>query len=299
VIEGRAQPTRRVVTDRAITRETGLYVVRVRRPVKVLHMTAIAICRRPFEAASNVACCACERGMHSRQSKACELQVVELCVEPGISRMAGLAGCGEVQGFVIRLRGLLIVGCMTGKAGCGKACELAHRFSFVAVSALQQGVCTQQWKAVLMLLDLLGLDLPALHRVTLLTIGPELAPVDICVAIRTTHAHVGKDKIGMAPYAVHFFVHPSQRVARPVVVKLRNVADGLPASIGMAVLAGNVDGAMRVPPGLLIRLRQRRHLPDDCDGQEQEHEANVSCRVHGTHIPSGFQLLGWRQEKII
>jgi hypothetical protein len=169
----------------------------------------------------------------------------------------------------------------------------------VTVGALQQRVGTQKREAILMLLDLLRLDFPALHRMTLLTIGAELAAVDIRVTIRTSQAHVGKDKIGMAPYAVHFFVHPAQRVARPVVIKFRNAANWLPACIRVTVLAGYVDGAMRVPAGLFICLRQCRHLPHGRDGQEQEHEPNVSCRAQRTQVPFNFQLRGWRQEKII
>jgi len=270
------------MTQGAITWESGLDVVRVRRPIVGLHMAAIAIRGSPFEAASNVTCGAFERRMYSRQRKAREFQVVELCPKPGISRVAGLAGCREVQGFVVRLGGLLVVARVAGKAGGGEARELAHRFSFVAVGTLEQRMGAQQRKAIFMLLELLSLHLPALHRVTLLAIGAKLAAVNIRVAIRATRAHVGKDKIGMALFAVNFFVHASQRVACPVVVKLRNAADGFPARIRMAVLAGNVDGAVRVPAWLFVGLGPSRRLPNGHDGQQHEQERDGLCRSHGT-----------------
>jgi len=51
----------------------------------------------------------------------------------------------------------------------------------------------------------------------------------------------------MALRARHFFMHAAERVARLVVFKFRDTADGLPAQGGMAVFAGNVQGgAVRI-----------------------------------------------------
>lgn len=178
----------------------------------------------------------------------------------------------------------------------------------MAVRTLQKRVGTQQGKAILMLLDPLGLDIPAFHRVTLLTIGAKLAAVDIRVAIRAARADVREDKIGMALVAIHFLVHAAQRVARQVVIKLRNTADGFPTRIRVAVLARDVDGAVGVATGLFVGLRLRGRLPDGRNGQEQEQEPSESSRIHGRRAPfdssivgraangwAGGEWLGWRK----
>lgn len=143
-----------------------------------------------------------------------------------------------------------------------------------------------------MLLELLVLDFPAFYRVTLLAIRAELAAVDVRVAIRASRAHVGKDKVGMAPFAVHLLVHPAQRVPCSVVVKLRNAADRFPARVGVAVFAGNVDGPVWIPARFLIALRLDRRLTDGREGQEQEQERDALCRIHGTPGPLNFSRLG-------
>ena len=137
VIEGRARPARGAVADRAIPRETGLDVVGVRRSVVVLHVAAVAICRGSLEAPSNVTRGAFKRRVHPRQSKTREFQVIELCSEPCIRRMARFASGRESRSLVVRFGGLLIVGGVAGKAGSGEAGELADCFPFMAVRALQ------------------------------------------------------------------------------------------------------------------------------------------------------------------
>jgi hypothetical protein len=87
---------------------------------------------------------------------------------------------------------------------------------------------------------------PAFDGVTRLTIGAELATMNVRMAVRAFLADIGKDKLDVALGALHFFVHATQRVARFVVIKFRNAADGLPTQGSMAILAGDVDGAMRI-----------------------------------------------------
>lgn len=64
--------------------------------------------------------------------------------------------------------------------------------------ARQRGVRADQGKAILMLLDVLDGDLPALHRVTLLAIGSQLPAMDVSMAIGAALADVRKNKLGMA-----------------------------------------------------------------------------------------------------
>jgi hypothetical protein len=57
-----------------------------------------------------------------------------------------------------------------------------------------------------------------------------------------------------------FLVHPTQRVASLVVVKLRDGADGLPTGGSVAILARDVDRPVGVPQVLLLFRRTRRTL---------------------------------------
>jgi hypothetical protein len=59
------------------------------------------------------------------------------------------------------------------------------------------------------------------------------------VAVRAILSHVGEHRLEVTLNATHFLVHASQRVVRPVVVKLGNRADGAPAGCGVAVFARN------------------------------------------------------------
>lgn len=82
VIESLGSPARGAMTHGAIAREADFDVARVRRPVIVLHMAAVAIRRSASEAAPDMTRATLESCMDPCQSKARELQVVKLCAEP-------------------------------------------------------------------------------------------------------------------------------------------------------------------------------------------------------------------------
>ena len=102
-----------------------------------------------------------------------------------------------------------------------------------------------QRKTILVLLDLLDGNLPALDAVTLLAIGAELALVNVGVTVGALGRNVGKYRLGVALSASDFLVHATKRVTGLVVVELRNAADGFPAAEGMAILAGDVQVSVR------------------------------------------------------
>ena len=136
-----------------------------------------------------------------------------------------------------------------------------------------------------MLLELLVLNLPALHRVTFLTIGAELAAVNIRVTICAPCAHIREHKIRVALLAVHFLVHAAQWVAGSVVIEFRIISDRFPTCIRVAIFAGIIDGPVRVPARLFVSLPLSKCLPGGRDGQEQEQERNGLCRSHRTPTP--------------
>ncbi len=131
---------------------------------------------------------------------------------------------------------------------------MAGCFAFVAIGALQHGVSADQRKAVLVVPDLLIGSFPTFHRVALFASGAELAAVNIGVAVRATGACVLEHQIGVALAAGHLDVHSAQRIAGLVVVEFGDVADRFPVGGGVAVFAGDLDGAVGVTVVFLIRL---------------------------------------------
>jgi len=64
--------------------------------------------------------------------------------------------------------------------------------------------------------------------------------MDIGMTISAVLADIGEDRLHVTLRASEFFVPPSKRETRLIVVELRVFADRIPASGRMAVLAGNL-----------------------------------------------------------
>jgi len=122
-------------------------------------------------------------------------------------------------------------------------------------------MCAHQRKPVLVILNGLDGNLPALDRVAALALGAELAAVNIGVAIRASLADILEDKAGVTLRAVNFRVHPTQRISSGVVVELRDCPNRPPACVRVAVLTRYCDGSVRIcdlgmrPPYILRILR--------------------------------------------
>jgi len=191
--------------------------------------------------------------IREREAEAC---MVEFCVQPGVRPMASFARRGETCGDMVRVdRGLKIfrvariaLGREPLKLSCGCAC--------VAGFAVNSGVRTDQRKAILMVPYRLDRDGPTLNRVTRFAIRAELPAVNVRMAVCALLAHVRKHQLDMASGARNSFMHAAERIARLVVFKFRDAADGLPTQRSMAVFAGNGQrGSVRIPGNLFSRRR--------------------------------------------
>lgn len=171
---------------------------------------------------------------------------------------------------------------------------MADGRALVAIRAIQHGVHAEQREPVQVIFQLLCLHLPSRHGMALLAIRPELAAVQVGMAIRAARADIGEIQVGVALLAVHFDVHPQKRITRAIVVKFRDSPDGLPARVRMAVFAGDIDQAVRIPAGLLLRLDDARTAGHE--EQDQERSLNELRRAHGTRAPTEFLQLGWGQD---
>ena len=124
-------------------------------------------------------------------------------------------------------------------------------------------------------------NLPAFDGVTRFAVCAELAAVNVRMAVRAFLSGVRKDQLHVALGALHFLVHAAQRVACLVMVKLRNAADRLPAQRGVTVLAGNVEGSVRIACSGFLR-RTLWPLSISRERKEKRDEIEKSSTEHGT-----------------
>lgn len=166
--------------------------------------------------------------------------MIEFRIQPAIGGVTGFASNRELAGGVIGICRCLIIRLMAGITGSRHGLKLASGRTFVTSIALDRGMRTEEWKAAIVLLYLLDRNLPSANRVALFAVCPELAAVDVGVAILATLADVREYRLHMALHAGHRAVHAAQRIASLAVIKLRGGSNGFPALCGMAVLAWNV-----------------------------------------------------------
>ena len=119
--------------------------------------------------------------------------------------------------------------------------KLAGRQALVAGIAVNGSVGPGQWEPVVMLLDLLDRHRPTSDRVALLAIRSQLPLVNIRMAVLASLPNVGEYRLDVALDAGDRLVHAAQRVARLIMIKLRNRPDGFPSGRRMAVLTRKVQ----------------------------------------------------------
>jgi len=142
----------------------------------------------------------------------------------------------------------------------------------MARTAVQSGMCAKQREAILVLLDLLHSNLPSLDRVALFATRTKLPFVNVSVAIGASLAHVGEDRLDVALRASNSLMHAAEWVPRLAVIKLRNVADRFPSAEGVAILARDIQWAMRAARiGVALRLR----ISGNCGCEQQQRRDQI------------------------
>lgn len=114
--------------------------------------------------------------------------------------------------------------------------ELAHRRAGVTRGAFDRRVRAEKRETVRMLFASADRHHPAVDRVALFTLGPELVSVQVRMAISTLRTHVGEDQLHVAGTAVHLGVHAPQWIARLVVAKLGMAPERLPTGQGVTAI---------------------------------------------------------------
>ena len=97
--------------------------------------------------------------------------------------------------------------------GEAKAIELPDCADFVAGVAIHSGVGSDQGKTILMFVDVVNGDLPAIRIVAELALGAVFAAMQIGVAILTLQWSVAENKVLVAISTLNFCVPAAQRKA--------------------------------------------------------------------------------------
>src|SRR5262249_39755553 len=116
--------------------------------------------------------------------------------------------------------------------------ELSYGSHSVTGVTIHCGMSTDQREAVLMFVDVVDGDLPAVHALADVALRSVLPAVQVRMAILALLAKVAEDGIKMTFLAGHVDVHAAQRIGRLVVVKLWVFSNGRPGCGRVAVLAG-------------------------------------------------------------
>jgi hypothetical protein len=219
-------------------------VIRIVRLLKIGQVAAHARRWRSLVPPAYVARRAVEGGVHPRESKPGDFQVIELRAQPGVDAVTLLALYGKTRGYVIWLGRLLICALMAGITLDGKSLELSDRFTLVTVRALQSGMASHQGETVVVFPHPLYDDVPSFDCMALCAVRPHLTAMNVGMAVGTVRSGIRKHRLGMTLGTSHSLMQAAKRVVRLVMVELRECANRFPASGRMAVLARNIQVAM-------------------------------------------------------
>lgn len=150
------------------SRHAGLLVIRIGGAVVILHMAGRAIRSGEVELPISVALRALQGGMRAGERKTNKI-MIETCWLPSARGVTGLACLGQIQTYVARVRGLLVVRQVTAGAGCRRALKFIAR---VASRAVQRGMHSGQREAGVLQMIKINAE-PVVHLVALFAGGGE------------------------------------------------------------------------------------------------------------------------------
>lgn len=141
---------------------------------------------------------------------------------------------------------------------------MAYGRTLVTFVALNSSVSAEKREAILVIFHLLDSGIPAANRMTLLAIGAEFPPVNVCMAIGAGLANISENRLDVALRAFHFFVHAAQWVISTVVIKLWIGANRTPTARRVAIFARDCKRSMRAARALALARRWQSE-PGNCN----------------------------------
>ena len=121
--------------------------------------------------------------------------------------------------------------------GESKTIELADRAHLVAGITIHGGMRADQGKTILMLIDVVNRNLPAVGVMAECALGAVFPPMQIRVAILALHWRVAENESLMAIGALHFCVPSPQRKLGVRMVELQVGTERFPALDRVTLLA--------------------------------------------------------------
>jgi len=270
VIESRRRPCDRGMALLASRGEASSNVIGIRRALEIFQVTRNAGCAGEVVVVVGVAVGTLARrnGVPSAQGKS-RRGVVELCIEPIVGAMAGVARGRELGSDVVGIDGGLVIGSVARVAVCRHRLKLAVGRALVAGIAIDGGVGPGQREAIIVLLDLLNRNLPSAHGVARLAVRSQLPLVNIGVAVLAALADVGEHRLHVALRAGHGRVHTAQWISSLIVIEFWDGANRFPSGGGVTILAGGVQISVRTVRAVSLRLSapgsSREHQQHDCN----------------------------------
>ena len=122
---------------------------------------------------------------------------------------------------------------------------VAERAVLMAGITVEGGVRPHQGKPVIVVLNRLGGNVPAVDAMALFTARTHFPAMDVGVALRALRSDIRKYRFDVALRAHHPLVHSTQREACLVVIKLRYAANWFPAERSVTVRAGQIQRTVR------------------------------------------------------
>jgi hypothetical protein len=169
--------------------------------------------------------------------------------------------------------------------------ELAHGPHLVAGIAINYRVCPNQRKPILVFVDVVDRNRPAVGVMAQLALRAVLAPVQVGVAILALVGSVGEIEIVVAIAASYRRVPPAEWKAGLSMIELDLVPDYLPVLDGMACIARQFESSVRTDRRCewSPRLRtQGAHTEQEHrrqqDGSAEQQYAITSLRTCSAHV---------------
>ena len=122
-----------------------------------------------------------------------------------------------------------------------KTVELPNSANFMARVTIDYGVRPDQRKSILVLVNVVNRDLPAIWVVAQLALRPIFATMKIGVAVLTFFWHMAEHEIGVTIDALNFRVASAQLEPGLRMLELHFLAKRSPSLLVVTLLAGNIE----------------------------------------------------------
>lgn len=119
--------------------------------------------------------------------------------------------------------------------------ELPDSANFMARVTIHHRMRADQRKSILVLVDVVDRDLPAIWVMAQFALRPILSAMKICMAVLTLFWHMAEYEVGMTIHALYLRVPSVQRKIGSRMLELHSCSQRLPSLLAVTLLAGNIE----------------------------------------------------------